>query len=258
MIDFKDKLYIATFQHKAVEVAANYGLGLEYNHTCISEALDPDKRDKLLAAMKNDFEKAGHKDAILHGPFTEIHPAAIDYRARQMAMERIEEAYQVCEALGVKKMVVHTGWMPFIYFKEWQAQKGADFWQKFMSDKPADFTICVENVLDDEPYMLLDMMNRIDDPSIKLCLDIGHAHAVTSDDIPVETWIKELGPHIGHFHLHNNFGDGDTHGDFENGSMDMDSIFKAIEDYCSCDVTYTIEARECENCVKWLKEHKYI
>jgi len=258
MLDFKDKLYIATFQHKAVDVAANYGLGLEFNHTCISEALDSDKREKLLDAMKKDFVKAGHKDAILHGPFTEIHPAAIDYRARDMGMERIEEAYAVCQALGVKKMVVHTGWMPFIYFKEWQAQKGADFWQKFMADKPEDFMLCVENVLDDEPYMLLDMMRRIEDPRIKLCLDIGHAHAVTAKDLPVETWIRQLGPYIGHFHLHNNFGDNDSHGDFENGSMDMESVFRIIEESCADDVTFTIEARDCENCVKWLIEHKYI
>ena len=41
MFNIKDRLYIATFQNKAVETAARYGVGLEYNHTCISESLDP-------------------------------------------------------------------------------------------------------------------------------------------------------------------------------------------------------------------------
>lgn len=258
MLELKNKLYIATFQNNAIDVAKKYGLGIEFNNTCISEALDPENREKLLSAMRKEFEKVGFDTAVLHGPFTEIHPAAIDHRARSFAMERVEEAYGVCEALGIKKMVVHTGWMPFIYFKEWQARKGADFWQKFMADKPADFVLCVENVLDDEPYMLVDMMRRIDDGRIKLCLDIGHANAVTPLDLPVENWIKELGPYISHFHLHNNYQDNDTHSDFDSGSMDMDSIFAAIENFCSDDVTFTIEARDCENCVKWLIEKEYI
>ena len=37
MFNIKDRLYIATFQNKAVETAARYGVGLEYNHTCISD-----------------------------------------------------------------------------------------------------------------------------------------------------------------------------------------------------------------------------
>ena len=58
------------------------------------------------------------------------------HKARQMAKERLNETFTVCQVLGVNRMVVHTGWMPFIYFKEWQAENSAVFWQDFMSDKP--------------------------------------------------------------------------------------------------------------------------
>ena len=57
---------------------------------------------------------------------------------------------------------------------------------------------------------------------------------------------------------HNNDGTGDSHGDFENGSMNMKSIFEAIEKHCSSNVTFTIEARDCGSCAKWLKENGYI
>ncbi len=258
MLNLKDRLYVATFQNNAVEVAKKYGIGIEYNHTCISEWLDSSYREKLLADMRSDFDKAGHKTAVLHGPFTEIHPAAIDYRARLAGRARLEEAYEVCEALGVKSMVVHTGWLPFIYFKNWQAEKAAEFFQDFMKDKPSDFRIYVENVLEDEPYMMKDMMEQIDDPRISICLDIGHAQATTPKDISVEKWIEVLGPYIGHFHLHNNDGTGDDHEDFETGLLDITSIFRCIEEHCACDVTFTIEARECEACAKWLKDRGYI
>lgn len=257
----KNRLFIATFSEDALNVAKDFGLGLEINHTCISEELDPSNRRNLLAQIRKDIAAAGisHPSRLfLHGPFTEIHPAAIDYRARQMGIERLNEAYEVAAALGINRMIVHTGWIPFIYFKSWQAEKGAEFWQKFMSDKPSDFHIYVENVLDDEPYMLLDMIKRIDNPSIKLCLDIGHANATTPSELPVEKWIEVLGSHIGHFHLHNNDGTGDSHNAFDCGNMDMNSIFSAIGAFCDADVTLTIEARDARACLEWLKRSDYI
>ncbi len=258
MFNIKDRLYIATFQNKAVETAARYGVGLEYNHTCISESLDPKNRPLLLAEMRRDFEASGSGRALLHGPFTEIYPAAIDYRARQMAKKRLNESFDVCRDLGVKNMVVHNGWLPFIYFKEWQSENGALFWQDFMADKPEDFSRYIENVLEDEPYMMKDMMSRITDDRIKICLDTGHANAMTSEDISVEKWIEVLSPYIGHFHLHNNYGDKDSHNDFDSGSLDMTSVLTAIENCCPPNVTFTIEAFECLSCMEWLSLRGYI
>lgn len=146
----KNKLFIATFSEGALKVAKDFGVGLEINHTCISEELDPSNRRNLLAQIRKDIAAAGVSDPsglFLHGPFTEIHPAAIDYRARQLGMERLNEAYEVASALEINRMVVHTGWLPFIYFKSWQAEKGAAFWQEFLKGKASNFHIYVEMFL---------------------------------------------------------------------------------------------------------------
>lgn len=145
-----------------------------------------------------------------------------------------------------------------MYFKEWQSENGALFWQDFMADKPEDFSIYIENVLEDEPYMMKDMMSRITDDRIKICLDTGHANAMTSEDISVEKWIEVLSPYIGHFHLHNNYGDKDSHNDFDSGSLDMTSVLTAIENCCPPNVTFTIEAFECLSCMEWLSLRGYI
>lgn len=261
MNNISNRLFVATFSEDPLNSARDYNVGLEINHSCISENLDADNRSSLLSEIRTDIFAAGISESeklILHGPFTEIHPAAIDYRMRELATERLNQAYEVCTALGIKRMVVHTGWLPFIYFKEWQAEKGAEFWQKFMADKPSDFHIYVENVLDDEPYMLADMMRRISDERIALCLDIGHAHAMTSHELSVEKWIEMLGRYIGHFHLHNNDGSGDSHSAFDCGTMDMHSILKTIESSCEPDVTMTIEARAARSCLEWLQEQHMI
>ena len=158
----QNQLFIATFSNDAAQLARAYGIGLELNHTCISEMLDLSNRDALLEEIRRDMDASGAdtpQKLLLHGPFTEIYPAAIDYRARELGMQRLNEAYAVAAALGVTRMIVHNGWLPFIYFKSWQAEKGALFWQAFLRDKPADFELCIENVLEDEPDMLVDMMS---------------------------------------------------------------------------------------------------
>ncbi len=252
----KEKFFVATFSKDAISLAREYGVGLEINHTCISQALDEDNRKKLLGSIRSDAALCGIKDPaglFLHGPFTEIHPSAIDHMARELAMRRLNEAYDVARALGINRMVVHTGWLPFIYFKEWYVKKGAQFWEEFMHDKPADFSIYIENVLEDEPYMLLELVKNIENPAIRLCLDIGHANAMTSAEIPVTKWIEHLNQRIGHFHLHNNDGRSDSHGAFCEGSMDMKEIFGRISDFCAEDTTFTIEARDASSCLEWLK-----
>ena len=255
----REKLFIATFSKDAVSLARDFGVGLEINHTCISQALDEGNRKKLLASILGDAKLANIEDSsrlFLHGPFTEIHPSAIDHLARELAMRRLNEAFEVASALRINRMVVHTGWLPFIYFKEWYAKKGAEFWEKFMHDKPAGFTIYIENVLEDEPYMLLDLMKNIENPAIRICLDVGHANAMTSAEIPVEKWIELLSPYIGHFHLHNNDAAGDSHGAFDDGSMDMMRILGQIDDFCAPQTTLTIEARDAKSCLEWLEANK--
>ena len=257
----KEKLFIATFSKDAVSLARDFGVGLEINHTCISRTLDEENRETLLESIRSDAELAKIKSPsglFLHGPFTEIHPSAIDPRAREFAMRRLNEAYDVAAALGINRMVVHTGWLPFIYFKEWYSKKGAEFWENFMRDKPSDFSIYIENVLEDEPYMLLDLMKNIENPGIKLCLDIGHSNAMTSAETPVTKWLEVLAPHIGHFHLHNNDGSGDSHGAFDDGSMDIKEILGQISDLCAPETTLTIEARDARSCLEWLVRGGYI
>lgn len=252
----KEKIYLATFSENAVQVAHENGVNLELNDICISDMLDPGKREETLAAMRRELEDAGSAagpcEAIVHGPFTEIIPSAIDHRAVEFGLGRMEEAYEVTRALGLKRMVVHTGYIPLMYYKNWHLEKSIAFWKRFMADKPLDFQLYIENVFDDEPLMLRDLIDGLDDPRIRACLDVGHAHVVTLPEYDVYQWIEILGHRIGHFHLHNNDGDHDTHQSLTDGTLDMKRVLACIKEYCTDDVTLTIESRTCAESVKWL------
>lgn len=255
----RDRIYIATFSENAAAVARAHGFGIEVNDFCISENLDEDKAGDTLQAVRGQLKQAGIAEtafgsrAIFHGPFTEIIPASIDHRVVELGMERLQEAYRAAERLGIRRMVVHTGFVPLLYFKEWHQEKSLDFWRRYMADKPRDFRLYIENVFEDEPLMMRRLIEALDDSRIQVCLDIGHANAMTDRAYSVLDWIAVLGPLIGHFHLHNNDGGSDQHGSLDQGSMDMDRILDAIERCCRPDVTMTIESRTCSGSAQWLE-----
>ena len=146
----RDRIYIATFSENAAAVAAAHGFGIEVNDFCISENLDGDKVEGSLQAACGQLSRAGiaaadfGTRAIFHGPFTEIIPASIDHRVVSLGMERLQEAYWAAERMGIRRMVVHTGYVPLLYFKEWHHEKSLDFWRRYMDGKPRDFRLYIE------------------------------------------------------------------------------------------------------------------
>ena len=68
--------------------------------------------------MEIDGLLAKARKCILHAPFSELFPAAIDLRARLLAMERLQQAAGYVVEYGAEKMVVHSGYVPLIFHKE--------------------------------------------------------------------------------------------------------------------------------------------
>ena len=243
--------YAATFGRDSNRIITQYGAGIEIDNFCRSVMLDD--RDEIKKAEKLMRLSDRH---ILHGPFTELYPAAIDPRARQLAADRLNQACDVCRQLGIDRMVVHSGYVPFVFFKEWHIERSTGFWQEFMSDKPENFNIYIENVLDDEPYMMRELIENTADERINLCIDTGHANAAGNTDI--KEWFEVLGRYTGHVHLHNNYGSQDEHNSPDKGSMDMDRVLEYIDRYCSGDTTITVEAYDLEGSFRWLAERGYV
>ncbi|MGN1413398.1 MAG: sugar phosphate isomerase/epimerase family protein [Anaerovoracaceae bacterium] len=250
----EDRICIATFSENAVSVIRRHGVGIELNDLCISENLDPERLQTTMDAIREEIRRAGVKpqQIIAHGPFTEICPASIDHRAVELGRRRLDEAWSILQSLGICRMVVHTGYIPLIYYPQWQLEKSIVFWKDFLMEKPSDFRLYIENVFEDTPEQQLQLIRGLDDPRVSACLDVGHAHAVTRPEYPVCRWIEEMGSCIGHFHLHNNDGKKDLHNPLTEGTMDMEAVLRAIGTYCRPDVTMTIESRVCEGSVQWI------
>lgn len=243
----KDKLYLSTIDSNAQEIARGYGLGLEIAEYCTAwnmdekfRETDADVRQKLI----------GIQNRILHAPFNELFPCAIDPKARALAADRFRQAIGLAKTYGATKVVIHGGYNPRIYYPVWYVEQSVLFWKAFLEENPG-VEIVLENVLEDEPGLLLDIVKGVDDTWLRLCLDIGHANAYTP--VSPMDWLKACAPYLSHFHLHNNDGTQDSHSALNCGSIPMDEFVQQAEALCP-DATFTLEVLESKSSVRWLLE----
>lgn len=236
----KNKLYLSTIDPNAQEYARQYGLGLEIAEYCTARNMDEDF-PRTDAAVREKLEGIGRR--ILHAPFNELFPCAIDPKARRLAHDRYRQAIGLAREYGISRVVIHGGYQPFVYYPVWYTEQSAPFWKSFLTELPEDTVILLENVLEDRPEMLRDIVKAVDDPRLRLCLDVGHANVYSK--APVSDWLEALALWIGHFHLHNNDGSWDTHSPLNQGSIPIMDLLTQAEALCP-EATYTLELTESE------------
>ena len=191
----------------------------------------------------------------LHAPFNELFPCAIDPRARVLAADRFREAIALAKGYGAEKIVIHGGYNPQMYYPCWYTEQAALFWKNFLREDPG-VDIVLENVLEEEPVYLLDIVRSADHPRLGLCLDIGHVNAYSA--VPVIEWLKRFAPYLRHFHLHNNDGSFDAHAPLDEGSIPMKEFLQRALALCPA-ATFTLELQEdTARAARWLLENGFI
>ena len=221
--DWEDIRYI----DRTAPLAQEYGLGLELAEFCISDNMDH-SFDKVLP-----------------------HVAAVAY-------ERYDAAWRFCLRFGAGKMIVHANYVEDLYFPSWFTQRHTEFWRRFLDEHPENITVCVENVMERKPELLLPILEQVNDPRLRMCLDVGHANL--SSAAPAD-WLRTCAPFISHYHIHNNDGPvaeghrsmGDRHAALDKGNIDMLSLLQTAEELTP-DATAAIESYEPEACVRWLRD----
>lgn len=238
---------LATIASDAPEQAKRYGLGLEIDAFCMAENMD-DNFAESDSLVKRQLE--GINFPVLHAPFAELYPCAIDPKARQLAMRRLKQAAEIAMGYDIKRMVVHSGFLPQVYFPIWFEEKSAEFWREFLQDMPEDFQLLIENVLDDDPQCLRRMLDNIGDSRAVCCLDAGHANVISQR--PITEWVEILAPHLKHMHLHNNYGEYDEHNLPQDGNMDIPILLKKMDTYAP-EASITLECRDGAGAAAWIR-----
>ena len=237
---------ISELDARAPELALARGMGLELIGFCTAERMED---EELLASEEVRLRTFGRKS--LHAPYYELTPCAIDSLIGRVSLHRYRQAVETSLRLGIRRMVVHSGYAPQMYFPEWFVPKSIEFWRDFVRELPEDFEMLLENVLDVRPEHIRDVCDGVDDSRLRICLDVGHANAYS--EVPVEDWIAMLGGRIAHVHLHNNDGSRDAHAPLNAGIMDIVHILELLDKYAP-DAEICIESVDAVSCLKTLEE----
>ena len=248
-----------TYVDRTAPLAAANGLGVEIAEFCISDNMDNKFEEVLPHVLKN---AAAVPDKTLHAPYNELFPQAIEPLVVEVAYRRYEQTLGYCRRFGASKMIVHANYDDSLYFHKWFVNRHIDFWKRFLAEHDDPIEICVENVQEEDPELILGILRGVDDPRLRMCLDVGHANL--GGPAPIE-WLKVCAPFISHYHIHNNFGApkegkrswGDRHLALGNGNIDMKALLALAEELTPA-ATAAIESYAPEDSVQWLKDNGFI
>lgn len=245
----REKIYLSTIASDAPFYAREYGFGLEIAEFCT--AWNIDRRFELTDSRVRESLQ-GISRSILHAPSNELFPCAIDEKARELAAYRYRQAIDLAKRYGSKKVVIHGGYHPWMYYPVWYVGQSVSFWKDFLKEDPG-VEIVLENVLETQPDLILEILEGVDDPRLRMCFDVGHINAYSY--IPIMDWLETCAPWIGHIHVNNNDGREDLHQGLQDGIIPMKELLQRIESLCP-EATITLEMTQTKSSLEWLREKR--
>lgn len=158
----RNKLYLSTIDDHAHVLAKEYGLGLELAEFCTAINLDQQfsEKDALIRPKLGCTNRL-----VMHGPFSELFPCAVDPMIRNVAAQRYRQAITAARHYGISKLILHGGYNPHLYFPCWYQEQSVAFWNEFINEIPDDFVIYLENILEETPDMLADIIRKVQSPN---------------------------------------------------------------------------------------------
>ncbi|KOR29767.1 hypothetical protein TI03_01450 [Achromatium sp. WMS1] len=195
-------------------------------------------QDSKLEELKANKRCARYTSA--HGPFFDLVPCTQDQELKKFILHRFQKAIRWCEYLGIYKIILHTGWMPKTYPDDIWLKNSVEFWSELLITINPDMQVFIENVYEDTPTSIKKLIDQIDSQQLKVCLDIGHVNANSTNSL--ELWLKGLGNRIGHLHIHNNNGLIDDHFGLIEGTISFPQTFELFSKYCP-DASWNLEVK---------------
>ena len=245
------RFYLSTIAADAAGTARQYALGLEIAEYCTACNMD-EHFPETDAAVREKL--AGIARVTLHAPFNELFPCAIDPRARALTADRFREAIALAKGYGAEKIVIHGGYNPQMYYPCWYTEQSALFWKDFLREDPG-VDIVLENVLEEQPEMMTEIFREVDNPRLRMCLDVGHVNAYSP--VPVEEWVSACAEFLSHFHIHNNDGTQDAHCAPGEGTISMAALLRQAQTLCT-EATFTLEVLQAAPAVSWMLEERIL
>lgn len=204
-----------TFREEWTAFAESEGLSYEVLELSAPPALN---ESGFFKTCRDWYLETGRVTSV-HGYFIDINPASGDLAFRTFSQKKCRESCEIAEYLGAKNVVFHGSCFPFLRERYLEAWAGvcAEFYERLAEEY--QMNIFVENSFDIDTVPLKELMHRVYDKRVGVCLDLGHANY--SND-PIEKWFEDLGDKIGYIHISDNMGQYDDHVNVGEGTVDWE------------------------------------
>lgn len=164
----------------------------------------------------------------LHAPFFDLAPGALDAKILAVTREKLKRAFDLIDIFKPQAIICHLNFESNKHgykLDEWFFHALETFSQLLAVAEEQQVTLALENTYETEPTQHLRMMQALDSPYARVCLDTGHLLAFAKS--PWQDWLP-IFPWIGHLHLHDNQGLTDTHLAIGRGGFDFAGFFAAL------------------------------
>lgn len=214
----------------SVVFAQDLGVNLEISR--ISGCLDniDEIFETRIEEMKEEL-KEFKGEISLHSFFIDLTPVSADPLIRKVSHKRFEQCLRAAIYLNAKTVVFHTGYHASLKFSDYYLYFKEEFilyWKEFVNSfEKAGIIAVLENVEELGPEFILDIIKAVDSPNLQASIDIGHAHL--HSNVQLADWIRIYGKYLYHMHLHNNYGDDDTHQSLLSGTINPDEVFETLK-----------------------------
>ena len=233
---------------KVLPLAKELKLGVEIQGFYKPEFIENETATNELIQKYKEELKVFRCGKSMHAPFWDFNLGSKNAAIKNATMKAFNYAYKVAESLGCTEIVVHNGFVPNTsYYNGW-VECAVSFWQEFFKDKGDKITMMIENQCEEDSEVIKMEIDAVADKRLKVCLDIGHAHA--NSNMSTQDWVKTLGDRIGYVHIHNNHGKvsgrpsflNDEHLGLDNGTIDVKNVLALLEEY-SPNAIWNIESK---------------
>lgn len=192
----------------------------------------PDILDNNWRALLDEYKQllAPIGLVTMHGPFLDMAPGSPDQRINELVASRYRHAINIGEELGAKVIVFHANFIAAILTEDYRTgwhQRNTVFWKPIAEYAARHhITVAIENMWEFDPFIIADVLKAIDHPSLRACLDVGHAHLFSK--VPFEQWLGAMEPWLVHVHLNNNDGKLDIHRALPDGILNYKLLLEDL------------------------------
>ncbi|OGL40885.1 MAG: hypothetical protein A3C43_03940 [Candidatus Schekmanbacteria bacterium RIFCSPHIGHO2_02_FULL_38_11] len=220
--------------------------------------------DTLDEVSLNDIKELSKQLSVngirttFHSPFHDLSPGGFDKKVREATVSRLRHVLEIAEIIHPENIVVHPGFdsLRFQGFENVWFENSLITWKTLLKELPHDdifFTI--ENVFEEKPDRLVELVSEINSKNFKICFDIGHFNVFGK--IPLEQWINSVKSHLKEIHIHDNNGTNDDHIALGEGGIDFKKLF-SLTNHLLNSLIITVEAHSRENALKslaWIEKN---